>query len=78
MAESLWWAEGNVEAHDVGGPNVAAAEGWLVLAAPAAWAKMRPRLGPFVRHRLAARESGYSRSGKRHLEVAKDTGPLPG
>jgi hypothetical protein len=77
MAESLWWAEGNVEAHDVGGPNVAAAQGWLVLAAPAAWAKMRPRLGPFVRHRLAARESGYSRSGNRQLEVAKDTQPLP-
>lgn len=76
MVESLYWAEGNVEVHDVGGADQSASEGWLVLATAAAWEQMRPLLQSFAFHRLVGRQGGYSRHGHRMFNVEKDQVPL--
>jgi hypothetical protein len=70
MAESVTWAEGNVDVHDAGGLHETAAEGWLVLATPAGWEELRPLIRSFARHRVARRQTGYSRSGDREVSRA--------
>lgn len=76
MAESIRWTLGNVEATEVGGYKERAAEGWLVLASPKGWEALRPMLVHFVRHRMAARMTGYKRSGERDLNAARDNLPI--
>lgn len=71
MVESIKWMLGNIEAHDTGYQQ-RAAEGWLVLASPAGWEAMQPLLTDFSRHRLAARTTGYRRSGDRDMATARD------
>ncbi|APO70071.1 AAA ATPase domain-containing protein (plasmid) [Rhizobium gallicum] len=75
MAESMRWAQGNIEAHDTGYQN-RAAEGWLVLATPAGWEAMRQVITDSVRHRRAARMTGYKRSGDRDISTAADHIPI--
>jgi len=78
MAESLYWAEGNVEVHDADGIDQSASEGWLVLATAMAWQQIRPLLHSFKVHRLVGRQSGFSREMDRKFKVVKDQIPLPG
>ncbi|NNH31977.1 hypothetical protein C9413_21630 [Rhizobium sp. SEMIA 4085] len=75
MAESMRWAQGNIEAYDTGYQN-RAAEGWLVLATPAGWEAMRQVITDSVRHRRAARMTGYKRSGDRDISTAADHIPI--
>ncbi|WP_431673654.1 ATP-binding protein [Rhizobium leguminosarum] len=75
MAESIKWAQGNIEAHDTGYHN-RAAEGWLVLATPAGWEAMRQVITDAVRHRRAARMTAYKRSGDREISTAADHIPI--
>jgi hypothetical protein len=75
MAESIRWAQGNIEAHDTGYQN-RAAEGWLVLATHAGWEAIRQVITDSVRHRRAARMTGYKRSGDRDISTAADHIPI--
>lgn len=70
MAESIAWAEGNVDVHDAGGLHETAAEGWLVLVTPAGWKELGPHVRSFARHCVARRQTGYSRVGNREVRRA--------
>lgn len=76
VVESVRWASGNVEVHDAGGYKQRAAEGWLVLVSPQGWDVLAPKLVHAVRHRRAARMTGYKRSGERGTSVASDRVPI--
>ncbi|WFU51785.1 AAA family ATPase [Sinorhizobium terangae] len=71
MVESIRWAQGNIDAHD-SGYQQRAAEGWLVLATPAGWEGIQQVITDCVRHRRAARMTGYKRSGDREIGTAGD------
>lgn len=71
MAESIKWAEGNIEAYDTGYQH-RASEGWVVLATPAGWRDIQKVITDCVRHRRAARLSGYKRSGNYDINTARD------
>ena len=77
MAESISWADGNVETYDSGDLDASSSEGWLVLASPAGWLQMRPMIRNFVRHRKADRQSGFDRSGNRQMKTAMDAIAIP-
>ncbi|HEY0027372.1 MAG TPA: ATP-binding protein [Allosphingosinicella sp.] len=57
MVESLWWQDGNLVVNDRAGINQAAYSGWLVLATPAAWKRMRPSIANFLVQRAAGRSA---------------------
>ncbi|MEJ5083878.1 hypothetical protein [Ochrobactrum sp. MYb379] len=75
MAESIRWAQGNIEANDTGYQN-RAAEGWLVLATPAGWEAMRQAIPGAVRYRRATRMTGFKRSGAVEMRTARDAIPV--
>jgi hypothetical protein len=64
MAETVWWQDGPA---GMGGslPENCVGEGWLVLAAPDAWAALSERLGDVVRVRSVTRTATLEQGGKR-------------
>jgi len=77
MAESRWWQQGNLSLNERSGMDEIASSGWLVLASPEGWRRMRMQLDGFVIQRLAGRCLGES-DREQSPSVEFDTLPLPG
>ena len=77
MAQSVSWQEGNLSVHDYAGMDQMASSGWLVLATPLGWRRMRASVSAFVVHRSAGRFKHGEDQGVERLEIASGIHALP-